>query len=328
MNSSVDTFQGFTILPPKKSNPLPLEHSLAYKKLNLLIQHHQNHPAKLLSLFLLAQTLPRLKPHRTQTNYPPLVPPKPSETSTMTWAQRASPIADKSLKRLAPKSYSEAGIPQVIVPNEVFQRSAEMHKEFIVGSFLAKMPSYQAIQSVLNFLWGKGQKLDIRTNLQERTFLVRIPNEFIRKKVLEKRLWYVGTTMFQVSSWTSSKEAAPIDLSAIPLWAHLTGLPLDFRGLEGLSFAAGLIGEPKETDEFTRNLTDVNLAHVKVEADLTSPLPDLIELKRSSGEIFPISVTYPWTPPTCSFCSQLGHIQKDCLTASQENLPPKTQPQT
>lgn len=134
--------------------------------------------------------------------------------------------------------------------------------------------------------------------------------------------------MFQVSPWTSSKEAAPIDFSSIPLWAHLTGLPLDLRILEGLSFAAGLIGEPKETDEFTRNITDVNLAHVKVEADLISPLPDLIELKRTSGEIFQVSVHILGSPPTCSHCSQLGHNQKDCLTSPQENIPPKSQPKT
>ncbi|KAG2293536.1 hypothetical protein Bca52824_040205 [Brassica carinata] len=165
------------------------------------------------------------------------------------------------------------------------------------------MPSYQAIQSVLNYLWEKGQKLDIRTNLQDRTILVRIPNEFIRKKVLEKRLWYVGTAMFQVSRWTSSKTVDAIDFSSIPLWAHLKGLPLDLRSLEGLSFASGLIGEPKETYEFTRNLTDLNLAHVKIEADLTTRLPELIELKRTSGEIIPVTVEYPWIPPTCAFSS-------------------------
>ncbi|WZZ44029.1 hypothetical protein YC2023_040288 [Brassica napus] len=193
-----------------------------------------------------------------------------------------------------------------------------MHKEFIVGAFLAKMPSYQAIQSVLNYLWEKGQKLDIRTNLQDRTILVRIPNEFIRKKVLEKRLWYVGTAMFQVSRWTSSKTVDAIDFSSIPLWAHLKGLPLDLRSLEGLSFASGLIGEPKETYEFTRNLTDLNLAHVKIEADLTTRLPELIELKRTSGEIIPVTVEYPWIPPTCAFCKHIGYILKDCLTVPSD----------
>lgn len=157
------------------------------------------------------------------------------------------------------------------------------------------MPSYQALQSVLNFMWGKGSKLDIRTNPKARSFLVRIPNDYIRAKVLEKRIWYVGPTMFQVSSWnTSIAESFPRSVpTSIPLWAQLKGIPLDLRSLEGLSFAAGLIGEPKETDEFTKNLTDLDLAHVKIEADLSKPLHVLIELRRTNGEIIPVEVTYP-----------------------------------
>ena len=193
-----------------------------------------------------------------------------------------------------------------------------MHRDFIQGHFFAKMPSYQAIQSVLNFMWGKGAKLDIRTNLKDRSILVRIPNEYIRSKVLEKRIWYVGTSMFHVSQWCSSN-SAPASLSiptSIPLWAHLKGLPLDLRSLEGLTFAAGLIGKPKETDEFTRNLADLDLAHVKIEAVFSKPLPELIELRRTTGEIIPVEVSYPWVPPSCSNCQELGHIMKDCLHAN------------
>ncbi|XP_013601414.1 PREDICTED: uncharacterized protein LOC106308851 [Brassica oleracea var. oleracea] len=218
----------------------------------------------------------------------------------------------------ASSSRKHPGIPQVTIPDEVFQRGAEMHRDFIQGHFFAKMPSYQAIQSVLNFMWGKGAKLDIRTNLKDRSILVRIPNEYIRSKVLEKRIWYVGTSMFHVSQWCSSN-SAPASLSiptSIPLWAHLKGLPLDLRSLEGLTFAAGLIGKPKETDEFTRNLADLDLAHVKIEAVFSKPLPELIELRRTTGEIIPVEVSYPWVPPSCSNCQELGHIMKDCLHAN------------
>ncbi|KAG2307195.1 hypothetical protein Bca52824_026943 [Brassica carinata] len=177
------------------------------------------------------------------------------------------------------------------------------------------MPSYQAIQSVLNFMWGKGQKLDIRTNKQDRTIMVRIPNEYIRRKVLEKRIWYIGTAMFQVTPWSSSGSVSVVDMGSIPLWAHLTGLPLDLRTLEGLSFAAGLIGEPKETDEFTKNIADIDMAHVKIEADLTKPLPSLIELRRTTGEIIPVHVDYPWIPPACSFFTvNILHQSRQSIT--------------
>lgn len=67
--------------------------------------------------------------------------------------------------------------------------------------------------------------------------------------MLEKKLWYVGDSMFHVSQWNSthSPETPPLDY--IPFWAHIKGLPLDLRTLEGLGLAAGLIEEPKETDE-------------------------------------------------------------------------------
>lgn len=183
------------------------------------------------------------------------------------------------------------------------------------------MPSYKSIENVLNFLWGKGTKIEIHTNTINRTMLVRIPNEFIRKKVVEKRIWYVGTAMFHVAEWSSSQTTETPDLASIPIWAHLKGVPFDLRHQEGLSYAAGLVGEPKETDDYTKNLTNIGIAHVKVEADLTQPLPTVVELKRQNGEIIPVEVQYPWTPPSCSHCHQIGHIFKDCLTANPKWVP-------
>lgn len=111
------------------------------------------------------------------------------------------------------------------------------------------------------------------------------------------------------SKSTSSHSRSYVD----PNMVTFERSPIQLRSLEGLSLVAGLVGEPKETDEYTKNLTNINVAHVKVHADLTSPLPPVIELKRKNGEVFPVSVEYPWTPPSCSFCKQIGHIQKDCL---------------
>nr|VDC97861.1 unnamed protein product [Brassica rapa] len=303
-SGSLDQFKGFTIHLPKKSH-LPLPTNFA-----------SNNYSGLPPLNAQPTASPSSPSHNTTSQ-----PQEKTTTPTQnhhTYAQKAKTGTSKLLQRLAPVSYSDTGIPQVTIPDEVFQRGADLHKDFIQAHFLAKMPSFQAIQSVLNFMWGKGSKLDIRTNPKERSFLVRIPNDFIRAKVLEKRFWYVGTAMFQVSKWHSSNHE-PVAVSiptSFPLWAHLKGLPLDLRSLEGLSFAAGLIGEPKETDEFTKNLTDLNLAHVKIEADFSKPLPALIELRRTNGEIIPVEVTYPWVPPTCSNCHSLGHNMKDCLTAN------------
>lgn len=60
-----------------------------------------------------------------------------------------------------------------------------------------------------------------------------------------------------------------------------------------MSLVAGLVGEPKETDDFTKNLVSLTLSHVKVKVDLTKPLPSIVEFEREDGEVVEVSVNYP-----------------------------------
>ncbi|KAJ4895046.1 hypothetical protein Rs2_21840 [Raphanus sativus] len=124
--------------------------------------------------------------------------------------------------------------------------------------------------------------------------------------------------------WSSSITRSSPPLKAIKIWAHLTGVPLDLRYQKGLSLVAGLIGEPKETDAFTLNMVSLTVSHVKVEVDLTKALPSVVEFERQSGEVVEVSVSYPWVPPTCSHCKEMGHIVRNCLTYTPP--PPEKDP--
>lgn len=128
--------------------------------------------------------------------------------------------------------------------------------------------------------------------------------------------------MFHTAQWSAASSLSAPPLKAIMIWAHLTGVPLDLRYNEGLSLVDGLVGEPKETDDFTRNMVSLTLSHVKVEVDLTQPLPSVVEFERESGEVVEVFVHYPWVPPTCSHCHEMGHILKNCL----QYIPPANDP--
>ncbi|CAH2035752.1 unnamed protein product, partial [Thlaspi arvense] len=170
---------------------------------------------------------------------------------------------------------------------------------------LLRAPPYSQIQNNLNHMWGKGRKLEIYNNPVARSMII-----------LEKGLWYVGDSMFHVTQWTSAHSSASPPFESIQLWAHLTGVPLDLRHQQGLSLVAGLVGEPIETDEFTKNLVSLTLSHLKVEVNLTKDLPQLVD-----GEVVEVLVDYPWLPPTCSHCKELGHIVRNCLLLPP---PPRT----
>ncbi|KAG2264937.1 hypothetical protein Bca52824_072016 [Brassica carinata] len=184
-----------------------------------------------------------------------------------------------------------------------------------------QIPAFKTIQNVLNYLWGKGNKLEINMNQPARSVIVRIPSDYIREKVLKKRIWYVDTSMFHVAQWPDGEVADTSSLEAITIWAHLIGVPFDLMTNEGLGWIADALGNPKEMDDWTKNLSSLSVAHVKVEADATKPFPTVLELFRQSGAVFRVEVQYTWLTPTCSHCKELGHILKDCLKIKRQWLP-------
>lgn len=52
---------------------------------------------------------------------------------------------------------------------------------------------------------------------------------------------------------------------------------------------------------------------MKVEINLSEPLPRVVEFVRQSGEVVEVQVDYPWVPPTCTHCKALGHISRNFL---------------
>ncbi|CAA7061593.1 unnamed protein product [Microthlaspi erraticum] len=199
------------------------------------------------------------------------------------------------------------GVPRVKVPNAVFKRGAKLHSDYIVGIFYGNPPSYGKIWGVLNYLWGKDRKVTIH-NLTPNAFLFRIPSASLRNKVLQHELWRVGDSPFFVTEWKASFSLDPPSLKKAPIWATITNIPFDLVTDEGLSIIAKPLGKIVDKKPFT----SVNSAEVKVIVDLTSTLPTTTEIERDDGQIVVLSVTYPWLPPLCSVCNEIGHKALFC----------------
>ncbi|KAF3598678.1 hypothetical protein F2Q69_00038346 [Brassica cretica] len=293
-NTSSETF---TVLPPKPTSPIQTNKT-------------SSSTPTVASVCSDAAPLPSEK----TTAPPPLAFDRPQTfvkplplTPNPTLVEKIRRFEDKTLKRIAPATISASGRPTVMIPDTVFQKGADLHKDFI----------------------GKGKRLEIHNNPYSRSVLVRITSDYLKQKILEKGYWYVGDSLFHTQQWTSTTRSTAPSLSSIKIWAHLTGIPLDLRHQDGLSLVAGLVGEPKETDDFTKNLVSLTLAHAKVEVDLTKPLRDVVEFTRQSGEVVEVLVAYPWLPPTCSHCKELGHIAKNCLLIlPPQKAPPPPAPRT
>ncbi|KAF3609927.1 hypothetical protein DY000_02044832 [Brassica cretica] len=299
ISSTAQLLAYYTVILPSASNPNPFSppaHPVSFLPTQPPSAHNPGILPSPYPIFSSAIPFPPVTdntvPFNTITN--PSHQTAPPKTS-ISWVSKAKPTTDRTLKRLSPQTFSPEGVPRVTIPDEVYRKGAELHKDFIVCRFFGRVPAYSLIQNVFNYMWGKSKHLEIRMIPNKKYVLVRLPNDFIREKVLLKRLWYVDTAMFHASRWSEFSDDYTPSLKRIQLWAHLKGVPFDLIYDEGLSHIAGQIGDPKETDDWTLNLSSISVAHVKVEIDILQSLSQR------------------------SWNKEIGHIQRNCLL-----LPPPT----
>ncbi|WZY93260.1 hypothetical protein YC2023_065589 [Brassica napus] len=201
------------------------------------------------------------------------------------------------------------------VPNAVFERGANLHSDYIVGIFYGNAPSYGKIWGVLNFLWGKDRRVTIH-KLTANAYLFHIPSTSLRQKVLQHELWRVGDSPFFVTEWKASFALDPPSLQKAPVWVKLANVPFDLLTDEGLA----IISEPLGVIVDAKPFTSVSEAEIKVVVDLLQPLMKTVEVEREDGGIQVITVTYPWLPPLCPVCNELGHKSQLCPVAKKASV--------
>ncbi|KAL0716555.1 hypothetical protein Bca4012_065877 [Brassica carinata] len=142
------------------------------------------------------------------------------------------------------------GVATLQIPEEVFDDAELLWKSFVVSYFIGDAPHVGSIHGTVNRIWSSqtGSKIDV---------------QFIAK----------NTVLFRVENKTAT---SPPDLSAMPLWVDLRGVPnglFSHKGLKCLSRAVGKFVKLHPTRE---RCTSLDVAHVLVEVDLHQPLLERI----------------------------------------------------
>ncbi|RID53730.1 hypothetical protein BRARA_G01107 [Brassica rapa] len=206
------------------------------------------------------------------------------------------------------------GIAEVAVPAELLEEEDPLWKCFLVGYFMNGAPHIGSIHATVNRIWGspgKGPKIDVQF-IGKTTVLFRIVDEGVRSRILKRKFWHIAKIPLMVGVWNPETASAPPDLSAIPLWVDLMGVPGYLFSKKGLSFLARTSGKFVKLHPNTERCIRMDVARVLVEVDLTKPLPNKISFKGRDGSEVLVSICYPWLPPRCTSCSKWGHSEADC----------------
>lgn len=164
---------------------------------------------------------------------------------------------------------------------------------------------------IVNKIWAFGetsQKLEV-FEMDEKTMRIRITNDKIRDKVVRRGMWNIAGVPMVVTKW--SPDVEDLYESLIPLWVHLTNVPMSMYSWEGLSFMTSDVGVPDHLYLETIACTNFDIAKIFVNADLSKELPQRIDFT-IQGEKVTVDFAYPWLPPRCESCGKWGHYVTFC----------------
>lgn len=238
----------------------------------------------------------------------------PPRSVTGSPAETGSPWRKSPPVEPTPPSEPIDGVVSITIPEEILTDPNPLWRCYVVGYFIGDAPHVGSIHATVNRLWSSpkmGSKIDVQF-LDKTTILFRIENPQMRARVLQRRYWHIADIPLVVNEWSPETALDPPDLSAMPIWIDLKGVPsllFSHKALKCLSRATGkFVKLHPHTEKFTR----LDVARVLVEVNLNKPLVEKISCLDKDGATVMIEVYYPWLPPKCSICNAWGNQGSNC----------------
>ncbi|GJX35089.1 cytokinin dehydrogenase 3-like protein [Tanacetum coccineum] len=140
--------------------------------------------------------------------------------------------------------------------------------------------------------------------------------------MLKNGPWFIRNNPLILKKWHPDENLFNEDVSTIPVWVKLHGVPVTAFSDDGLSAIATKLGIPLMLDSYTSDMCiqswgRSSYARVMIDLRADVELKDniIVDMPRIKGEghyICNVYVEYEWKPPRCSFCKVFRHIHEEC----------------
>ena len=205
-------------------------------------------------------------------------------------------------------------------PAEIIEEGELIWKNAVVLQFVGRFPNFGVFQKMINTLWGEDGEVDIRP-AGHNLFILQLPNSATRDRVLEAGPWHIQNKPLIVRKWEPGMKSLEFNMTRLPIWVHLSNVPLELFSQKGISYIASALGNPLYMDRFTASQQRLAFARVCVEVDASVEVPRSIEVEMKNGHRVHVNVSIPWMPAKCSHCKIFGHSDKDC--SSKPDIQPR-----
>ncbi|GKE41491.1 cytokinin dehydrogenase 3-like protein [Tanacetum coccineum] len=210
----------------------------------------------------------------------------------------------------------------VVVPVDSIQAISERFANTAYGFFLGKKMAYPVVANYVRNTWAKYGHVRSMFSSSTRLFSLQFSSIDGLDAMLENGPWFIRNNLLILKKWHPDENLLKEDVSIVPVWVKLHGVPVTAFSEDGLSAIATKLGTPLMLDSYTSDMCmqswgRSSYARVMIEIRADMKLKDNIivampKITREGHYTCNVRVEYEWKPPRCSSCEVFGHIHEEC----------------
>ncbi|GJR93137.1 putative reverse transcriptase domain-containing protein [Tanacetum coccineum] len=199
----------------------------------------------------------------------------------------------------------------VVVPVDSIRAISERFANTTYGFFLRKKVAYPVVANYVRNTWGKYGLVRSMFSSSTGLFSFQFSSIDGLDVMLENGLWFIRNNPLILKKWHPDENLLKEDVSIVPDWVELHGVPVTAFSEDGLSVIATKLGTPVMLDSYTSDMFmqswgRSSYARVMIELRADLELKDNIvvampKITMEGHYTCNVRVEYEWKPPMCSF---------------------------
>nr|GEZ79519.1 hypothetical protein [Tanacetum cinerariifolium] len=187
--------------------------------------------------------------------------------------------------------------------------------------FLGKKVAFHVVANYVRNTWVKYGLVRLMFSSSARLF--SFPFSFMDglDVMLENGLWFIRNNPFILKKWHPDENLLNKDVSTIPVWVRLYGVPVMAFNKDGLCAIATKLGTPLMLDSYTSDMCiqswgRSSYTRIMIELQAIMKLKDNIvvampKITKEGHYTCNVYVEYEWKPPRFSFCKVLDIFMRN-----------------
>ncbi|GKC90194.1 putative reverse transcriptase domain-containing protein [Tanacetum coccineum] len=142
----------------------------------------------------------------------------------------------------------------VVVPVDSIRAISERFANTTYGFFLGKNVAYPVVANYVRNTWGKYGLVRSMFNSSTGLFSFQFSSMDGLDSMLENGPWFIRNNPLILKKWHPNENLLKEDVSNVPVWVKLQGVPVTAFSEDGLSAIATKLGTPLMLDSYTSDM--------------------------------------------------------------------------